>query len=102
MGRGVTETDFSFSKAGNYAEELDRKSRAALSVIARTVRIGLKTNVHTQGTAGIISEDEVDEVRRILEFKEVSAGDFLVLFENSTPFFINKTLFETLYEVLSS
>lgn len=93
---------YEFSKAGNYAEELDRKSREAMCAIDHGVRVRNKKNPATQGLAGVISENEVAEVRRVLGIPEVHAGDVMLLLDDSTPFFINRTLFESLYEVVLS
>jgi hypothetical protein len=89
------------SKASSYALDLDIKSREAMRAISHGVRVKNKQNGQL-GLAGIISENEAAEVRKILGVPEVRAGDVMLLLDDSTPFFINKTLFEQLYEVLAS
>lgn len=98
MGR-VIEPEFGFI-SGDTVRELDLKSRQALSAVRKRVRVKNKHNAQ-EGLAGIISEEEVDEVRDILGIREVSAGDIMLMLDDSTPFFINQTMFNNLYEVLT-
>lgn len=86
----------------NIAQELDAKSKEAMSVLRIPVRVRSKKNHDMLGDASVISEEDVYEIRNILGTAEISAGDFMLRPDDSTPFFINKTLFENLYEVLPS
>ena len=105
MDKTIKFSDFDadFSKAGNYAEDLDRKSRAAMSFLTSKVRVKHKTEARTEGTAAIISAAEAAGVGKTLGktlgMTKVEEGDVMLLLDGSTPFFIKRALFDDLYEI---
>lgn len=84
----------------DYAVKLGEMSGAAMAVVSHRIRVKHKTQANTFGTAAVISEGEVAEVRRILKLDNVQAGDVIIQLDNDSPFFIQRSLFEDRYDVV--